>query len=234
MHNSEQVIENTISKWKKRLSTGTNEIILVENGSIDRTFDIAEKNAKDTKNIKFKLVRSEKGLGNAYSKGISVSTGKKILLTADDLPFEFDDLDEVDKLTFVTPIIIGSKAHKYSAVERGLLRKSFTRGYRFARFLLLGSRVGDTQGTFLVEGEWLRKVNHLIDEPGFLYTTQLAVYAEGTNVEITEVPVSLSRDHGPKESTVRWSDVFEMGSGLLRIRKFKKRINSRAGISINE
>lgn len=222
MHNSETVLEHTINRWMSRLNQGTNELILVENGSNDKTWELTRSLAKDTQHVKVLALQSEKGMGNALATGIAASTGKYVLLSADDLPFDFDDLDEWGKFTTPPPIVIGSKAHRNSTVERGLLRKAFTRGYRFARFLTLGSRVGDTQGTFIVDGDWLRKINPILDESGFLFTTQLVVVAEGTNTPILEVPVSLSRDHAPKQSTVRWADVIDMGTGLLKLRKFKK------------
>ena len=222
MHNSETVIEQTLKRWVGKFSSGNHEIILVENGSQDDTWKIAKALSRDTKNIRFITLQSNKGLGNAYSAGIAASSGNKILLSADDLPFDFADLEAVEKLSVVPPIVIGSKAHKDSTVERGFLRKAFTRGYKFARFLILGSRIGDTQGTFFVDGDWLRKVNPLLNEPGFLFTTQLVVLAEKMDVDILEVPVTLSDDHAPKQSTVRWSDVIKMATGLIELRKFQK------------
>jgi glycosyltransferase involved in cell wall biosynthesis len=222
MHNSETVIAHTIDRWLNRLNSGNSELILVENGSSDNTWDLANSISKDTEHVKFKLIQSEKGMGNALAAGISVSTGKHVLLSADDLPFDFVDLDEVAKLSQQPPIVIGSKAHKNSTVDRGILRKTFTRGYRLARFLTLGSRVGDTQGTFIIEGDLIRRINPLLSEPGFLFTTQLVVVAEQMGVEIAEVPVSLSLDHAPKKSTVRWADVIDMSTGLIKLRKFKK------------
>lgn len=222
MHNSETVLEHTLDRWMSRLSQGRNELILVENGSNDKTWELTKSLVADTPHVKVLALQSEKGMGNALSAGISASTGKNVLLSADDLPFDFDDLEEWGKIISPPPIVIGSKAHHNSTVERGLLRKAFTRGYRFARFVALGSRVGDTQGTFIVDGDWLRRINPILDESGFLFTTQLVVVAEATKIPIAEVPVSLSRDHAPKQSTVRWSDVLDMGTGLIKLRKFKK------------
>ena len=222
MHNSATVIEHTITRWLDRLTHGNNELILVENGSSDDTWEIAQKLSRATSNVSFKTLQSEKGMGNALSAGISVSSGNYVLLSADDLPFDFLDLDEAAKLQPQPPIVIGSKAHKDSTVDRGLLRKAFTRGYRLARYLTLGSKVGDTQGTFIIEGNLIRDINPILSEPGFLFTTQLVVVAESMGVEIQEVPVSLSLDHAPKQSTVRWADVLDMGTGLIKLRKFRK------------
>lgn len=220
MHNSESVIERTIQRWKEKLVSGKNEIVLVENGSTDRTWEIASELASNNKNVTFTTIRSPKGLGSAYKAGIEASSGLRILLSADDLPFDFNDIDQASALKPAPKIVIGSKAHSESSVERGLLRQIFTLGYRIARFLVLGSKIGDTQGTFYVDGKWLKQVNTILDEPGFLFTTQLVVLAESMGIEILEIPVNLSNEHAPKQSTVKWKDVLEMGTGLIKLRQF--------------
>ena len=57
------------------------------------------------------------------------------------------------------------------------------------------------------------------DHPGFLFSTQLCFAAEAEGLTIVEVPVRLAADHAPKASTVRLSDVWAMGYGLLAVRR---------------
>ena len=40
--------------------------------------------------VSLRLLRSAKGMGNAYRAGIAASRGERVVLTADDLPFGFD------------------------------------------------------------------------------------------------------------------------------------------------
>lgn len=218
MHNSATVIEQTIAAWRERLAHGVNEVILVENGSSDDTLMLARTAAVDTDHVRFVILQSPKGMGNALRLGILASQGERVLLSADDLPFGFDDLDGASMLDPVPMIVIGSKAHPESRVERGFARWCFTTGYRLMRLLVLGSRVGDTQGTFIVDGDWVRGVANHLDEGGFLFTTQLVVFAESEGLAIAEVPVRLIPRAAEKPSTVRWSDVMEMGRGLRRLR----------------
>ena len=221
MHNSETVIHNTVGQWVDKLDGKSAELILVENGSTDRTWEIAQAIARAKHNVSTVVLQSDKGMGNALRAGIAKSTGQRVLLSADDLPFGFSDLDSAENLGRHPDVVIGSKAHQDSVVDRGILRSAFTNGYKMARRVILGSTVGDTQGTFFVDGEWLRSINHLLDEPGFLFTTQLVVFAESHGKELVEVPVALSEEHAPKTSTVGWRDVVLMGSGLIRLRRFK-------------
>lgn len=227
IHNSSMVLARTIERWVDYLQHGHNEIILVENGSTDLTWALAQELAHDTPHVTFRLAQSEKGMGNALKRGIEMTRGHRVLLTADDLPFDFTDIEEAQKLDPQPKIIIGSKAHPESEISRRVHRNLYSYGYRLFRRAVLGSRVGDSQGTIIADGDWLRQIVEHLDEPGFLFTTQLIFVAELQGLDISEVPVVLSSDHRPKPSTVRASDAWEMGFGLLRLRRGSRKLSSR-------
>lgn len=227
LHNSAMVLARTVERWVDYLTEGHHEIILVENGSTDLTWALAQEVARDNPHVTFQLARSAKGMGNALRRGIELTRGRYVLLTADDLPFDFTDIEQARALDPRPRIVVGSKAHPGSEVSRHVHRKLYTYGYRLFRRVLLGSKVGDSQGTIIAEGDWLRQVVEHVDEPGFLFTTQLIFVAELQGVSISEVPVVLSSDHSPKPSTVRVSDVLDMGVGLLRLRKGRTSANAR-------
>jgi glycosyltransferase involved in cell wall biosynthesis len=224
IHNSEAVIARTILRWKQYLVAANTEVMLVENGSNDLSWQLVQELSHDTEHAHFTILQSEKGMGNALKAGILASSGESILLSADDLPFGFDDLEQASLLDGHPPIVIGSKAHPDSQVSRSFARRMFTMGYRVMRRLVLGSKVGDTQGTIIANGAWLWGVAQSLDEPGFLFTTQLVRVAEVQGIDIVEVPVRLAADHDPKDSTVKWSDVFDMARGLARVRTSARRI----------
>jgi dolichyl-phosphate beta-glucosyltransferase len=179
-----------------------------------------------------RLLRSAKGMGNALRAGILASRGRRVLLSADDLPFGFDDLRNAETYGEGARVVIGSKAHSGSHVERSLPRKVFTLGFRAMRLLLLGSRIGDTQGTFLVEGDLVRAYAPELDENGFLFTTQFAVFAERDGIRVAEIPVTLRRSVIAKESTVRVSDIGDMYRGLWRLRRSLREHRRRFGIPL--
>lgn len=218
-HNSAAVIGRTVSRWTERWAGTDNEVIVVENGSTDATAELVERLADPEGAPRVIVLSSAKGMGNALRAGIAASTGMRVLLSADDLPFGFDDLDRAAALPGSPDVVIGSKAHPDSQVGRGALRAVSTFGFRAMRRILLGSRVGDSQGTILADGPWLRAVAPHADHPGFLFSTQLCFAAESEGRTIVEVPVRLAADDAPKASTVRLSDVWAMGYGLIAVRR---------------
>lgn len=225
-HNSSAVIENTAERLVDRLAGSRAEIIVVENGSTDDTFELCTAIARRWagNDVSFTVLQSDKGLGNALRVGTEASRGAHVLLTADDLPFGFDDLDGANKLASknggtLPTVVIGSKAHRQSSVERGALRGVLTWGFASLRRAVLGMRTGDPQGTVLVDGDLIRDLAADLVEPGFLFTTELVYLVEQRDIRPQEVPVRLSDDHASHGTRISRADVVSMGLGLFRIRK---------------
>jgi dolichyl-phosphate beta-glucosyltransferase len=225
-HNSTLAIEPTLRALASRLADRDAEVVVVENGSTDGTGALLRRieQAWAHPRVALRLLRSAKGMGNAYRAGIAASRGARVVLTADDLPFGFDDLDAADDVDpAVHPVVIGSKGHRDSDVDRGVLRWVLTRGFWLLRRLVLGMRTLDPQGTFVLAGDWAREVAPRLTEPGYLVTTELCFLAERSGVQPLEVPVRLSPAHRDHRSRITAGDVWQMAVGLAGIRRRHRR-----------
>ncbi len=220
-HNSSSVIETTLDALVERLSARSAEVVVVENGSRDRTPEVLDRlSAAWDSPVALRVTRSEKGLGNAYRAGLAASRGHRVVLTADDLPFGFDDLDAADAIDPVEhPVVIGSKGHPESVVGRAWPRRLMTWGFAVLRRAVLGVRTRDPQGTFVLHGDWARAVTPHLAESGYLVTTELCYLAERAGITPVEVPIRLSQSHHEHASRIRLGDVGQMAVGLLGIRR---------------
>ncbi len=225
-HNAAGLIESTVERLRDRLAGQHAEIIVVENGSADDTFErCARMSAEWTDpGVAFTPIRCDKGMGEALRTGILASHGDFVLLTADDLPFGFDDLDALGRMRQdpdrpIPAAIIGSKSHPNSVVHRGAYRGLMTWGFGVLRWLTLGMRTGDPQGTFILSGDLARQLAPEIREPGFLFTTELAYVLERLGIRPVEIPVRLEAHHASHGSRVAMHDVMAMATGLLRLRR---------------
>jgi glycosyltransferase involved in cell wall biosynthesis len=209
------------------------EIIVVENGSDEGTWELLERLREGWPHPGTALValRSRRGIGAAYRTGVAASTGDRVLLTADDLPFGTSDIEAVLACRSLPRFAIGSKAHPRSRVPRNLTRRIATGVFRLARRIVLGLDVGDTQGTFVIDGELARTLVAATTVPGFGMTTELVTLAAHAGEPAVELPVVLTERLGA--TRVRWAlDGAEMLVSLVRLRRRLGPIRRRRVISV--
>lgn len=237
-YNSGQVLAATVGCFAGYLAGRSAEIIVVENGSTDDTAAVCRRLEQDWNDptVSLRVFTSAKGMGNALRVGSSNSRGAQVLLTADDLPFGFDDLDAAraltEKLGHAPLLMIGSKGHPESVIDRGLMRSTMTRGFSILRRVILGTHAKDPQGTFLIDGNLLRSLVGSLAEPGFLFTTELDYALELAGIQPVELPVRLSESHRNQPSRVAGGDVLAMARGLLSLRRRKDELRRAASVDL--
>jgi dolichyl-phosphate beta-glucosyltransferase len=207
------------------------EVFLVENGSRDDSWRIAQELEATAKGIPVRAFREESaGIGYAYHRGLQEalarfgpSTEHWAILSATDLPFGFTDLESaLGHLDRGGPrVLIGSKAHRESRANTGLLRRTMSLGYRGARRALLGMRVGDSQGSIFLRLDLASELAPQIESRNFFYSTELCWLAERAGERIIESPVVLDEaQEAPRASTVKpWRDGTAMARQLWHLRR---------------
>ncbi|KJL21527.1 glycosyltransferase [Microbacterium azadirachtae] len=219
--NGTDVLEETLDALGRALSAD-DEVIVVENGSTDGTTDmVRDIQSRWPYSAELILRHSPPGLGEALRVGTLATRGERLLLTADDLPFGFTDLDGFRRLDPSTIVAIGSKAHPESDVVRSRTRTIQSRIFRFLRSALLQSRVGDSQGTLWVDGEWGRSFARVSRESGLMWTTELVLAAEQQRNIVAEVPVALAPRHETGASRFRLGDAWRSFVGFTRLAVYK-------------
>ncbi len=204
--NGEAVLGATLEALAGRLVEG-DELVVVENGSTDGTTPLLESVAQAWDHpAALVVLHSEPGLGNALRAGVLASLGERVLLTADDLPFGFSDLDGFATLPPEAVVAVGSKAHPASAVDRSWRRETQSAIFRWLRRALLHSAVGDSQGTIWVDGVWARSFAAVSRESGLMWTVEMVLAAEEQGLDVWEVPVALSEAHDTRASRFRLRD----------------------------
>ena len=91
-------------------------------------------------------------------------------------------------------VVIGSKGHKDSVVERSLMRRLFSSTIAVLNNLFFGLGVKDTQGSILFYGETIRRYHKLMDSQGAFFQTQILIYSALTGYKLVEIPVVLSEE----------------------------------------
>ena len=221
VHNEQEIIRSSIERLVERLAElPGSEVIAVENGSTDSTPEILTELSTEFSSGPVRLVAttSPKGFGNAWRKGLEVAGGDVILLSAADLPFGFSDLDGYLRLEDPPSLVIGSKAHPASVIVSGLLRRTLSWSFNTVKRLLLGLRVGDTQGAFFLRADLAKALLGDLRSTNYFVSTEIAALVVERGVTPLEIPVRYV-DPRPDSKVRPIADSYQMLKNLFELRK---------------
>lgn len=199
LYNKSQILSEVINKLD---SLSSKKIIFVENGSTDDSYSKCKSLIESKK--AFHLINSNKGFGNALSKGLrSISDTKEgiLVITGADLPFEFSDVSYIRENLKDFDVCIGSKSHSDSKIERNRKRIITSKVFNTLVTLFFGLKIGDTQGSILINLENVFISEITLESGGFFSNTELLVTLNKKNYKITEIPISIN-DIDLNKSTV--------------------------------
>ena len=208
------------------------EVLIVENGSTDRTSTVVEEfiaaHVRPDDPFVMTLLHSPKGKGNAVRQGVAAARGEYILISDTDLSVPIEatprflppQLDRRDYgIAIASREVAGAKRH-----GEPQYRHFMGRVFNFLVRWLAVPEINDTQCGFKCFGrEAARRVFPLQRINGWGFDVELLYIAQRHGIPIVEIPVDwYYRD----ESRVRpVQDTVTMVAELLRIRR-----NGRAGL----
>jgi dolichyl-phosphate beta-glucosyltransferase len=233
-HNEALLLEQNVCRLVDRLrAVGPATILLVENGSTDATWAVAQRLCGTYGRVTVGACREDQpGLGRAYDRALrelearpSPGCSHWVVLSAADLPFGFTDLDRALPLMShpdAPPVLLGSKGHPESRIDVSPKRRAASLAYRLLRRGLLGMRVRDCQGTLFLRAEVAFRLRPFIRSRDYFYTTELVYLVERLGIGWRELPVELAPDE--RKSTVRLlRDSLNMGLQLLALSRRARR-----------
>jgi len=204
VHDDERTLPANVATLAARLARHSGglapEIVLVENGSRDRSWEICQRLAQEATTAPRILTFREDhaGIGYAYARALTElsalhgpSQDRWAVLTGADLPFAFSDLDRALPVMPSARAVAGSKAHPRSRAWAGGRRFAMSIAYRAARRAVLGMKIGDSQGSLFLRLDLVAEIAPRIRSRDFFYTTELAYLVEQGGERFVEVPVDL-------------------------------------------
>ena len=186
-YNEEAQIRKTILQAEKTLPkiTDTYELIIVNDGSKDKTGEIAEELAK--KNPRIRVVHHEKnkGYGKAVWSGIQACQYDYVCLIDSDLQFKISEIAKLVKHVPEYEAVIG-----YRKVRRDpFMRLVNAYGWNKLNLLIFGLKVKDIDCAFkLIKRECV--ANLPIQSEGAMISAEILIRLKRNNVSIKEIPVT--------------------------------------------
>ena len=133
---------NVIFKYLTELVGNNFEILIIENGSSDRTLYIAKELENEYSNIKvFSL--PVPSIGEAYRYGILQANNDMVTTYPVDLAFSLNFIGHAYKLINKYPIVLGVRFHQKSKVDRPLIRKLISKIHTTLVNILFNTRYND-------------------------------------------------------------------------------------------
>lgn len=222
-YNEEKRIVPSLSRVKEYL-TGQDmdyEIIVVDDGSTDRTSKMVTDLTTDIPHLRVISYEMNRGKGYALRKGVLASNGEIVLLTDADLSTPMEELSRLLPLIYNNEcdIVIGSRALALSEIikKQPWWRQSMGKIFnKIVRILVLDD-FSDTQCGFKIfSGDIARGLFKEARIDRFAYDVEILALAKKKGYRISEVPIKWINSPESKVNPVR--DSLQMIFDLLRIR----------------
>ncbi len=199
------------------------EIIVVDDGSTDRTVELAQAFERiNVKSGRIRVLSNQKkpGKGSALRQGMLTSNSKKRIFMDADMPFELDGIDEIiQKLNSGCQVVVGSRELPGSTLVRVPFMR-FLAGQVFSLCVHLFTFRGirDTQcGLKGFTGEVAEQIFSLATIDDFGIDVELLYIAKKFKYKICKIPVRMTGFRG--DSRIRlFSDSIKMFLELWLIR----------------
>ncbi|MEU5578656.1 dolichyl-phosphate beta-glucosyltransferase [Streptomyces huasconensis] len=204
-YNEERRLGPTLDAVRAHLDAsdqGEWELIVVDDGSTDRTAEIAAEAAAADPRVQ--LIRGERnrGKGHALRSGVLASRGRRVLVTDADLAAPIEELDHLDKALAEGPTAaIGSRARPGATIgaHQHRLRELLGRTGNFLIRSVAVPGIRDTQCGFkLFDGDRAREAFAASRLRGWGIDVEILQYFRRAGWPVAEVPVRWSHQEGSK------------------------------------
>lgn len=165
------------------------ELLIIENGSQDKTLKIAKEISKKNKKVVIYHL-SQPAYGQAIIYGLRKGRGEYIVIfNVDFWDRRFIDLAKKDLLG--NDIITGSKNLSDSCDQRPLSRRLITKGFNFFLKTIFGYRGTDTHGIKVLRRETVLPIVKKCKTKTGIFDSELLVRVQRSGLKILELPVEI-------------------------------------------
>jgi len=222
-YNEEKRILKTLKKIYEYLKNKKCdfEIIVVDDGSKDKTVNVVSNFADGKKEVKILKHEKNMGKGAAVKTGVLSASGDLVLFTDADLSTPIEEIEKLKKsIEIGYDISIGSRGLKESKIiipqpwHRRIIGKIFP---LLVRILVIND-FKDTQCGFkLFKKGVAKKIFEELKTDGFAFDVEVLAKGKKYGYKIDEVPVVWY--NSPRSSVKIFKDSFRMFISLLKIKK---------------
>jgi glycosyltransferase involved in cell wall biosynthesis len=193
-YNEEDSIENALDTLDEVVKNKKlhYEIVVVDDGSKDRTLAKAMRYAKINGHVKVVSYTMNVGKGNAVKAGFMQTTGEIVIFTDSDMEIDLSTVSDYIEALQQGDIVIASKRHPKSVVEIPLMRKVLSYGFNVLVRVLTGVTLRDTQaGLKAIKKSVCKDIFPRLTVKRYAFDVELLAVANLYGLKVVEMPVNL-------------------------------------------
>lgn len=223
-HNEEERLPASLEQVLRFLAQQafSSEILIVENGSSDRTLEVAQDFARRYEQIR--VLQSAQGKGAAVQRGMLAAQGEYRFMCDADLSMPVEEI-----LKFIPPVLQDCSIAIASREAKGAVRYNEPayrhlggRGINFLIQMLILPGLNDTQCGFkCFSAAAAQEIFRLQTLPGWSFDIELLYIARRRGYSICEIPIHWYYHAGTKINPLR--DAARMIRDIFRIRANARR-----------
>ena len=185
-HNEEENIEPVVRRALDVLPAyfDSIEIIVVDDGSRDRTGEIIDRLATEDSRVRPIHHKKNRGYGGALTSGFEASTGDHVMFMDADRQFDIVDIERLYPFIPTHEIVAGFRMMRQDELHRRVFAEIFNLVAR----VLFGVHLRDIDCAFKIfEGDLVRSLQ--LSSPGALINTEIQAKARRQGARLQQVGV---------------------------------------------
>lgn len=222
LFNEEKRLNKSLIKINKFIKNKNIEIILINDGSFDKSEKIIKKFINNKKKFSVINLKRNIGKGGALKTGVIKAKSKWILTMDLDLSVPISQILTWHKKKYVTDkflIYFGSRNHDESIIRSKIYRRIFGKILSFFINFILNIKIQDTQCGFkLYKSNIGKLLFSKITRNGYEHDIEITMIARNKKILIKELPITWMHKEGSKVNILIDSIKVFLSIIILKIR----------------
>ena len=201
------------------------EIVVVDDGSVDRTRLKASNYASNNGHVMVVGYRKNMGKGYAVKRGFMKAAGDAVVFVDSDLEIDLEKVANYVEALRHGDIVIASKWHPESIVEMPLIRRILGHGFNVLVRLMTGVKLKDTQtGLKAIKRKAFEEVFSRLAVKRYAFDVELLAVANLYGLKVVELPVNIRMrgSFNPKDVWKMFIDLLGIAYRLRVLRWYQR------------